>query len=241
MSNELSEEQKDRVQYFLATFNKIDSALKRKLKRDPRDRFIDVLSDARFLVGADDFELLKTAAELRNVLVHDPRKPYDYVAVPTVGVVDRLSKISERLLHPERVVPRFQKKVETVTPEDTLASVLERIAKADFSQFPVYSEKGFKGLLTENGITRWFAHQVIEESMIETKDVLVRQVVREEEKRRDCDFVSRNESVDLILARFAENKLLEAVLITQTGASSEKLLGIITRWDRLETPSQAPQ
>lgn len=88
--------------------------------------------------------------------------------------------------------------------------------------------------MTENGITRWFAHQVMKESMIETKEVLVRHVVREEEKRPDCDFVARNESVDSIRARFAENKLLEAVLITQTGATGEKLLGIVTRWDRLE-------
>ncbi len=237
MSNELSEEQNDAVQEFLTTFNKIEAALKHRMKRDSKDRFMDVLREARFFVGTSDFELLTSAAELRNVLVHGPRKPYDYVAVPRSVIVDQLKKICERMLHPECVVPKFQKQVETVTPDDTLASVLERISKADLSQFPVYSEKGFKGLLTENGITRWFAHQVIEESMIETREVLVRHVVREEEKRRDCDFVARNETIDAVRARFAKNKLLEAVLITNTGSRDQKLLGIITRWDPLEAPS----
>ena len=193
-----------------------------------------MLRDARFVVGSSDFELLNTAAQLQNFLIHDPKRPYDYVAVPTSAIVDRMKQIAERLLHPERVIPRFQKPVETVAPDETLPRVLGPIARSDFSQFPVYSEKTFKGLLTENGITRWFAHQVMKESMIETKEVLVRHVVREEEKRPDCDFVARNESVDSIRARFAENKLLEAVLITQTGATGEKLLGIVTRWDRLE-------
>ena len=73
--------------------------------------------------------------------------------------------------------------------------------------------------------------------MFETREVLVRDVVREEEERQDCDFVSRNESVDSVRRRFAENRLLEAVLITQTGARNQELLGIITRWDNLQAPS----
>jgi predicted transcriptional regulator len=202
--------------------------------RGPKDGFVEVLRDARFFVGSNDLELLNTAAQLRNFLIHDPKRPYDYVAVPTSAIVDRMKQIAERLLHPELVTARFRTPVETVAPDETLASVLERIAKSDFSQFPVYSDKIFKGLLTENGITRWFAHQVIEESLVETREVLVRHVVREEEKRADCDFVPRNESIDQVRRRFAENKLLEAVLITDAGGRNQKLLGIITRWDRLE-------
>ena len=137
--------------------------LKRRLKRDQKDRFADVLRDARFFVGSADFELLATAAKIRNVLAHGATVPY---AVPTAEFVGRLQKICERVLRPECVVPKFEKKVETVTPDDTLASVLERIVKLNFSQFPVYSEEGFRGLLTENGITRWFARQVIEGAMI---------------------------------------------------------------------------
>jgi len=100
-----------------------------------------VLRDARFVVGSSDFELLNTAAQLQNFLIHDPKRPYDYVAVPTSAIVDRMKQIAERLLHPERVIPRFQKPVETVAPDETLPSVLGPIARSDFSQFPVYSEK----------------------------------------------------------------------------------------------------
>jgi hypothetical protein len=87
MSNKLSEEQNDAVQEFLTTFNKIEAALKHRMKRDSKDRFTDVLREARLFVGTSDFELLTSVAELRNVLVHGPRKPYDYVAVQ--GRLDR--------------------------------------------------------------------------------------------------------------------------------------------------------
>ena len=114
---------------------------------------MDVLYDARSFFGAIRLEFLKTVAGLRNVLVHGPKRAYAYVAVPAPAILERLKQISQRLLHPECVLPKFQKKVRIVAPNDTLADVLEQIATSDFSQFPVYAEKVFKGLLTENGIT----------------------------------------------------------------------------------------
>jgi predicted transcriptional regulator len=193
-----------------------------------------VLSKFPFPGGRRDVESLRTVAELRNLLVHHSKKPYEYVAVPTEAIVSRLKEVCRRLLDPERVFPKFQKNVETVAPQDSLANVLDRIAKYDLSQFPVYSGGTFKGLLTENGITRWFAHHVSKESIVDAKDVLVRDVVPEEEKRSDFDFVARGDSVDSVRKLFSENKLLEVVLITETGARRERLLGIVTRWDRLE-------
>jgi predicted transcriptional regulator len=88
--------------------------------------------------------------------------------------------------------------------------------------------------LTENGITRWLAHYVSKEmSMVELNDVPVRQVLPEEEKRPNCLFVARDKTVDEAKALFATKELLEAVLITQSGNRTEKLIGIITRWDVL--------
>ena len=108
MSNELSEEQNDAVQEFLTTFNKIEAALKHRMKRDSKDRFMDVLREARLFVGTSDFELLTSVAELRNVLVYAARRPYDYVAVPRWAIVDQLKKICERMLHPECVFQSFR-------------------------------------------------------------------------------------------------------------------------------------
>src|SRR5260221_2089623 len=133
MSNELNEEQKNHVQDFLATFNTIETELKRRLKRPTRDPFIEVLFDARSFVGTADFGLLKTVAELRNVLVHGPTRPYEYAAVPAPAIRRRLKQIGQRLLHPQCVLPRFRKDVEFVACQETLPTVLLLIARSVLS------------------------------------------------------------------------------------------------------------
>ena len=72
MPSEPDQEQNNRIQAFVATYNVIDTELRRRLKRGPKDGFVEVLRDARFIVGASDFELLNTAAQLRNFLIHVP-------------------------------------------------------------------------------------------------------------------------------------------------------------------------
>jgi predicted transcriptional regulator len=232
-ASEITEAQRELVQSFLATYNALDAEFRNKLALGREVSFSRVLSD--FSVKHPrrlDFEFVRTANELRNLLVHEPKRPYDYVAIPTATMVTKLKNVCDQILNPERVWPKFSKKVETVAPTNSLAQVLREIARREFSQFPIYTEKKFDGLLTENGITRWLAHHVTSKlSIIELEDVLVGQVIPEEEKRRNWQFVSREETVDAVRELFTEEEFLEAVLITQSGNERESLLGIITRWD----------
>lgn len=62
----------------------------------------------------------------------------------------------------------------------------------------------------------------------------VGQVLKNEEERKNYQFVSRDTRVDDIRASFAAQTLLEAVLVTTSGEEAEKLLGIATRWDMLQ-------
>ena len=113
-----------------------------------------------------------------------------------------------------------------------MAAVLRIISQRDYSQFPVFDGQEFRGLLTENGITRWLAQHVVRElSLIDLEDVLVSKLIQAEEQRPNWIFVSRNLSVDEAKLLFNEKKRLEAILITQNGNRTERLLGLITRWD----------
>ena len=232
-ASEITEEQRESVQHFLAAYNALDGELRRRCQLGREIVFSRVLND--FAVkhkGWVDVEYLRTVNDLRNLLVHEPKRAYDYVAIPTTRMVTKLKEVCDRLLNPERVIPKFGRKVETVAPTNSLAQVLRQIAQRDFSQFPIYKDQKFSGLLTENGITRWLAHHVTSElSIIELEEVLVSRVIPEEEKRRNWQFVSRAETVEAVRELFAEKELLEAVLITNSGKSHESLLGIATRWD----------
>jgi predicted transcriptional regulator len=121
-----------------------------------------------------------------------------------------------------------------VSTQDTLARVLKVINERDYSQFPVYKGDEFRGLLTENGITRWLAHHVVDTlSLVELDDIYIEDVLRSEEERKNYQFVPRSMLVDDVSASFASEASLEAVLITSNGKHTEKLLGIVTRWDIL--------
>ena len=179
-----------------------------------------------------DADVLRKIGDVRNAIVHEKTEAYGYAAIPTTELANRLRICRDRLTKPELAIPKFQKAVKRVSTDDTLEKVLRLIKDRDYSQFPVYEGDHFRGLLTENGITRWLANHVItENSLVELEDVIVKQVISNDEKRRNYSFVPRNIRVDDLAGHFAPQKLVEAVLITANGKQPEELMGIVTRWD----------
>lgn len=230
---DLSKDQLDLIQRFEADYNAVDQFLRKALGYDKQVPFTNLVNEyAHKHAGWRDANLLKTIAEVRNAIVHGKIEPYRYVAVPTPASARDLRACRDHLTKPARAIPTFQRKVETVTVHDDLARVLKIIKERDYSQFPVYEAERFRGLLTENGITRWLAYHVATElSLIELGDVRVKHVLQNEEKRKNYHFVARDMRVDDVSELFVSNELLEAVLVTARGKDSEALLGIVTRWD----------
>jgi len=218
---------------FQSAYNEIDAYM-RKATGCARDvGFASVQRDfeKRHNLGIDG-NFLRSAAELRNVLIHNSTLPYFEMAVPTEGVVQRIEHVRELILRPPRIYPMFRKDVVSVAPDESLAHVMHLVAEMKFSQFPVMDGVRFTGLLTENGITRWLARKVVVSmSLVELEDAKVRDLVSEEEKRNNVQFVSRQTSVAEVLEIFRNNGFLEAVLITENGQKAEKLLGMMSRWD----------
>ena len=229
----LSTEQIDVIEHFEADYNAVDKHLRKDLGLDSSQSFTALVKEyARRHLGWRDADLLATIADVRNAIVHGKTEAYRYVAVPTPSIARQLRTCRDRLTNPERVIPKFQRNVQMVSSEDTLARVLAVIAQRDYSQFPVYDGGRFRGLLTENGITRWLAQHVSTKlSLVELDEVQVREILLNEESRRNYHFSARDVRVDDTRALFATHPLLEAVLITASGKESERLLGIATRWD----------
>jgi predicted transcriptional regulator len=232
-----SESQLTLAERFLAAYNAIDRYLRAVMQKPPTQGFSSLVREygshhPRWLDREGSH--LFAFADLRNVIVHNKVEPYRYLSIPLPEVVRAIEAIRDHLLNPERVIPTFQEEVVTVTPRTPLSAVLALVNERGFSQFPVYADGQFWGLLTENGITRWLAHyRVNTETMIELKDETVEQVLTLEEDRRNWAFVSRDTPVDDVLAMFATHPLLEAVLITHSGSPEQAPLGIITGWDIL--------
>jgi predicted transcriptional regulator len=225
----------DLIERFIAAYNGIDQELRHRVKLDRFATFsqtVDLYS-ARYPSWLDG-RTLKQYADLRNFISHVSTEPYARLAVPTLQVVEGIEAIKANLS--QRIIPRFARKVTALKPDDTLSQVLKVVKETSFSQFPVQELNGpFRGLLTENGTTRWLAHHTVAEmALVDFDDVRVAVVIGKEETDSNYMFVSRNASVNDVFSQFARHPLLEAVLITHSGKWNESLLGIVTRWDVLD-------
>jgi CBS domain-containing protein len=232
-----SEEQLTLAERFVAAYNVIDRYLREAMQTTTHRGFSSLVREygAKHPRWLDrEGNQLFTFADLRNVIVHNKVEPYRYLSIPLPEVVRAIEAIRDHLIDPERVIPTFQEEVVIVTPQTPLSAVLQLIDERGFSQFPVYEQDQFRGLLTENGITRWLAYyRVSTETIVELEDETVARVLSQEEDRRNWAFISRETPVDDVLEMFAAEPLLEAVLITHIGSSAQAPLGIITGWDIL--------
>ncbi len=233
----VSDHQLDLIQQFEADYNAIDHFLRKALNVDKIVSFTHLVNEySRRHGGWRDADLLRRLAEVRNAIVHEKLEPYSYLAVPTLSTVKEIQACRERLTKPALVIPTFQRKVEVLSIQDSLGQALRIIAKRDYSQFPVYEDRRFKGLLTENGITRWIANHVVDKdlSLIDVDEVPVKEVLSQENEERNFRFVPRDMRVDDIRGLFSTQPVLEAVLVTASSKDSEALLGIATRWNIMQ-------
>ncbi len=103
-----------------------------------------------------------------------------------------------------------------------------------FSQLPIYDGQNCVGLLTAETIARWLANHLADGvGLIEERPVA--DVMQHEEDHENYTFTARTATVTEGLVAFDDflhrGKRLEAILITHSGSSTEKLLGIVTIYD----------
>ncbi|MCG3418580.1 CBS domain-containing protein [Oceanobacillus jordanicus] len=220
---------------FLATFNRVEKEIKALMvyRKDMSfSRSVRILSNSNTIIRRYSEDLLEYA-ELRNAIVHNKVDMTHAIAEPHDSVVERIELIEKELSEPLKVMPAYSRAVHTFQENDPLEKLLTIIRDKGISKFPIYNERVFKGLLTQKGITRWLAenleisHSTIKETRL--RDVLTYQTVD------NYQFISQdttqNDASEYFRGNIGEGSRLEALLITKSGDSEEKLLGIITPWD----------
>jgi predicted transcriptional regulator len=222
---------------FLTAFNRVDAAMRKRTKQEDRTiPFAEVAIKFGKSTYFRDGDFIRLVAQLRNFLIHENRNLHEELAVPAESLVVRLERIAADLSAPEKVEKRFVGEgVATVKPDQSLKQVLQLVSGSGFSQFPVINDEKIVGLLTENGIARWLSSQVATESMVEFAEVTVGMVLAHEEQRENMILIGRLRELNEVRMLFSANALLEAAVITQSGKADQKPLGILTRWDLIES------
>jgi len=223
---------------FLTAFTKIEKQLKSRLNNRKDfgfSRSVRTLRNSNAIVRRYSDDLL-SFAELRNAIVHNKIDAAYAIAEPHDSIVERIERIENELTHPKLVGSVYSKKVFSFEETDLLADMLVMFREKDLSKFPIYENDMFKGLLTQKGIAKWLANNDKDPEM--AKKTSIRQVLPFEGQDK-YKFIASKASVyravELFREQVGRGKRLEALLITKTGMPNEKLEGIITTWDILDT------
>jgi len=223
---------------FLTAFNRIDHRLRDIIgAKDfiPFSRLIEQAKRKDVLVKKYEDDL-RSYADLRNAIVHHRISLNYVIAEPHPDVVERIEYIDATLAKPILVGQMFRKRVLVFQENDSLRQVLKIIRQRKYTQFPVYHNKQFRGLITTVGITNWLASTMGDHhSQVPNRIPTLHDILTHEKNRVNYKFVSKcitiYEAEEIFKQGVERGKRFEALLITEHGKPHQKLIGIITPLD----------
>ncbi len=243
------QQEQNRAEDFLNAFNEIDRTLKARLRIGKHESFskaVDMYRRKNPWWQNDAF-VLKTFAELRNLIVHERFARYEYLSIPSTEAVSEIQEIRDRLNQPVEALAYLRKhhksnlSVQSVEPSTKLPDLLDLMEEKRFTQFPVYGERGFEGLVTSNGLAYWLVERSNGLNLLDLNDHVAADLLPQEEARPNCELVPKDIGLEELLHRFVGNPQLEAVLITNSGKPSDKPLAIVTTSDVAQLRRATPQ
>ena len=219
------------VQRFLDAFAKIERSLKQITGMTRYTGFFQLLNQAskkNALVRKAQLEL-QEYAELRNALVHQRSGEGSVLAIPVEEVVEDIERLANQLTDPERVGTHFQKPVKICYPDTDIHVAFEIMEKMETSKVPVYYQGGFHSLLTMEMIARWMMNQCKHQKPLtgRVSDCLVYKS-RQERVRFLSKEATVSDAQELFEDALHKGISLSAILITETGQTHQKPVGIIT-------------
>ena len=222
---------------FEVAFNQIHRSLKYivKIREDKFKVLLDVGARRHHLIGKYHSDLTQYA-KLRNSLVHDKRKLGYYIAEPHIDVVTHIEKIAELLNRPNYALSIATREVISFDFESSILIAFQEIKKHGYSQYPVYDNNKYVGLLQTGDIVKWISENIVN-TVLDICEVKVSDIIADVNDH-PIEFVKK--SIDIFeVEELYENKHkeridLEAVIITENGKRNETPLGLITAWDLIE-------
>ena len=222
---------------FEVAYNRIDMILKKRVN------YYDKRYTVLLRQGAKQHRLISAYADeleqygrLRNAIVHEKRELGAYIAEPHADVVARIEKIADIFSKPNYALTIATKDVISFQSDDSITMVIQAINEHNYSQYPVYKNKAFIGLLKVGDIVKWMAEHTSSQQVV-LIDVKVIDILMDVQDH-PIEFAPKESDIfeiEEIYEKAHMNKTdLKGVIITENGNKDEKPLGLITAWDLIE-------
>lgn len=234
----------ENVATFIADFNRLHRLLKELL----HDQDVSFASAVQKLVKTHpiirDHQLdLDAIRELRNLLVHEKISSTGELAIPTQSTVTLLKDIIAQIEQP-KTVALFKKAVVTFSHADSLAHVLNVMAKQQYSQYPVFENDQLVGVLSAKVITHWLSQQSL--AKINFQQITCADILKHNKTKplTTKNFISSdvtiNEIDELFFNLLQQNELPILLISNKTKDIHKKdIQGIITPWDLPQISKEA--
>lgn len=222
------------AQRFITAFNEIESHFRTAFGVDEHVEFGKLVRDyvATRHLPLKHQDALLAFARLRNAISHEPYRNGRPIADPRLDVVEQIEQLRDLYFKPPIALSVLgQREVCSVAPSQPISAALEYVRSFDYSQLPVYDGDSYAGILTTNAIARWLAAQLAaNEGLAEAESV--GHVLDFAEQHEHAQHVPRSITASDAIHRLSkgggqEAKPLTALIITQSGRSTEKPLRVV--------------
>lgn len=217
---------------YIEEFNKIEQFLRKTTCSDDNTPFSELLSRANnnYIVNRY-YAVLKEHAKLRNVISH--KRGTEFFAMPTDLALLSITKIKNYLIKPKKVKELINNIPLVLTPQTTIIETLKIIKINGYSQFPVYDNNEYLGIITSNSLIMWLASvaessgEIIEDlSKLKLFDLL-----KYNEELDSAEFISEDVTVTEFISKLSSNKKSSIWIMTLNGLKNQKPKYIITAYD----------
>lgn len=224
---------------FLTTYNELDKYMRKYLNEDkntPHSHLIHYMTRKNKLFKEYEYEL-KSYADLRNVIIHNPEKGANPIAEPHDNIVARYEEIKNKIMNSPLALNTVAiTNIYTASLTTSVREVIRVMYSKTYTHVPVIDDGRMIGVFSENTILSYITSR---EDTIIDKNTLIEEFAEFlpiEKHSGECfEFVNKKATVNDIEEIFHNDfkikKRAAVVFITETGNINEKLSGIITAWD----------
>lgn len=182
----------------------------------------------------------------RNTIVHDYTNKFHDIAEPSDYTMEILNEVYNFFLNPITIKDYLNSKRTnsplTVSSEYNLVKILKLISEYNFSQFPIFDDNEFSGMITDNGLINFIA-KLKDEGGIIFEDTKVKNIIEDgndyEENKESYSILFQEKELYRVLDTFTDvENVTKYILISKSGKekfrSKEDLVGIFTTADIID-------
>lgn len=227
---------KSNADRFITAYNRLDKGIRDIYNFKPALSFSDVVRKAasiNLVVKKHEDDLIDYG-RLRNAIVH--RSNDKVIAEPHDDVVEDIESIVRTITTPPLAMQSVvNRSVFIAQGEVKLGSVLAEMFRTGYSNIPVYLESTLVGVLNRKMIIDKLGEAVTNnEDVNKLMGMRVVDCLSVLDENNHYEVVSDNVTIDNLLYMFQQNRKLTTVIITPSGAYTEKPVGIVVTADIID-------